>query len=499
MPPSSRSRISLGIGRRRGRRCRCPAARPSRTSCAGSSARRTRRRERSRHPLGVEREVGDHVGAAPAGQEGRAPTSRRRGSRRRCAPAARPRRRAGRRRRAVGGRGRGSWRPSNTTGPAGPPSSTGEAAACAALHIGSGLSVGRVRLAPAASGGRTCVRTPTPDHPDDQPEEASGRPAHHPGCPRAQPQGHLARPAARLPDRVHRAVRLGQVQPGVRHDLRRGPAPLRRVAVGVRPPVPRPDGQARRRLHRGPVAGGLDRPEVHVEEPPLHRRHHHRGLRLPPPALRPRRPAPLPGLRRPDRAADAAADRRPRARPRGGPPLPGAGPGHPRPQGGVRRALPAAPDRRLLPGPGRRRHPHPRRPAEARQAEEAHHRGGRRPAGGEGVVQAPADRLGRDRAAPGQRAGGPRLRRPAGQGPRPRDEVLRADGLPQRPHHRHRRARAALVLLQLARSAPAPSATASARGWRSTPTWSSPTPRRPSARARSSRGARPTSPTTSCA
>ena len=51
--------------------------------------------------------------------------------------------------------------------------------------------------------------------------------------------------------------------------------------------------------------GGLDRPEVHVEEPALDGRHDHRGLRLPPAALRPRRPAALPGLRRADRAADA--------------------------------------------------------------------------------------------------------------------------------------------------------------------------------------------------
>ena len=254
-----------------------------------------------------------------------------------------------------------------------------------------------------------------PRSPDDQAGDTSGGPAHHPGSPGAQPQGHLARPTARLADRVHRPLRVGQVQPGLRHHLRRGSAPLRRVAVGVRPAVPRPDGQARRRLHRGPVAGGLDRPEVHVEEPPFHGRHHHRGLRLPPAALRPRRPSPLPGLRRADRAADAAADRRPRARPRGGPPLPGARAGDPRPQGGVHRALPAAPDRRLLAGPRGRRDPHPRRPAEARQAEEAHDRGGRRPAGGEGVVQAPADRLGRDRAPAGERAGGPRLRRPAGR------------------------------------------------------------------------------------
>ena len=118
------------------------------------------------------------------------------------------------------------------------------------------------------------------------------------------------------PDRLHRAVRLGQVQPGLRHDLRRGPAPLRRVAVGLRPPVPRPDGQARRRLHRGPVAGGLDRPEVDQPQPALDRRHDHRGLRLPAPALRPHRRAALPGVRRADRAADAAADRRPGARAR---------------------------------------------------------------------------------------------------------------------------------------------------------------------------------------
>ena len=91
---------------------------------------------------------------------------------------------------------------------------------------------------------------------------------------------------ARPADRLHRALGLGEVVAGVRHHLRRGPAPLRRVAVGVRPPVPRADGQARRRLHRGPVAGDLDRPEVGVAQPALHGRHHHRDLRLPPPPLR---------------------------------------------------------------------------------------------------------------------------------------------------------------------------------------------------------------------
>ena len=52
----------------------------------------------------------------------------------------------------------------------------------------------------------------------------------------------------------HRPLRLGQEQPRLRHDLRRGPAPLRREPVGVRPPVPGPDGEAGRRPDRRPLA-----------------------------------------------------------------------------------------------------------------------------------------------------------------------------------------------------------------------------------------------------
>ena len=109
-------------------------------------------------------------------------------------------------------------------------------------------------------------------------------------------------------------VGLGQVVARLRHDLRRGPAPLRRVAVGVRAAVPRPDGQARRRLHRGPVAGDLDRPEVGVAQPALHRRHDHRDLRLPAAAVRAHRRPALPETAAPDHAPDPAADRRPGAR-----------------------------------------------------------------------------------------------------------------------------------------------------------------------------------------
>ena len=54
--------------------------------------------------------------------------------------------------------------------------------------------------------------------------------------------------------RHHRAERQRQEFAGLRYDLRRRPAPLCRVAVRLRPPVPRPDGQARRRPDRRAVA-----------------------------------------------------------------------------------------------------------------------------------------------------------------------------------------------------------------------------------------------------
>ena len=71
-----------------------------------------------------------------------------------------------------------------------------------------------------------------------------------------------------------------------------------------------PDGEARRRLHRRPLPGDLDRPEGRLPQPALDRGHADRDLRLHAPALRARRPPPLPELRPPDRAPDRAADRR---------------------------------------------------------------------------------------------------------------------------------------------------------------------------------------------
>ena len=116
-----------------------------------------------------------------------------------------------------------------------------------------------------------------------------------------------ARAAPRRADRVHGPVRIGQVVAGVRHDLRGGPAPLRGVAVVLRPAVPGPDGEARRRLHRGAVAGDLDRPEVDVAQPAVDGRHDHRDLRLPARPVRAGRTPALLQLRPPDRPPDPAS------------------------------------------------------------------------------------------------------------------------------------------------------------------------------------------------
>ena len=107
----------------------------------------------------------------------------------------------------------------------------------------------------------------------------------HPRRPYPQPGRIRPRPAARPADRDHRPVRLGQVA-GLRHHLRRGPAPLRRIAVGLRPPVPelmesRTSTTSRACRRRFP--SNRNRPRW---QPALDRRHHHRDLRLPAPAVR---------------------------------------------------------------------------------------------------------------------------------------------------------------------------------------------------------------------
>ncbi len=150
----------------------------------------------------------------------------------------------------------------------------------------------------------------------------------HPGRAPAQPEEHQPRNSAQHPDRHHRAFRLWQIVARLRHDLRRGPAPLRRIALRLRAAVPRPDGAAGSGFHRGPFACDRHRAENHHALAPLDGRHDHRNLRLPARGLQLDRHAALPEMRqahlaavhRPDRALHPAGrtgqERRPRDDPR---------------------------------------------------------------------------------------------------------------------------------------------------------------------------------------
>ena len=221
------------------------------------------------------------------------------------------------------------------------------------------------------------VRAPeSPEPPHVRPAPESHRPRrprhHHPRRPRAQSQERRRHHPARPAGGVHRAVRLRQVVARLRHYLRRGPAPLCRVLVGLRPPVPGDDAEAGRRPDRRPVAGHLHRAEDDVEEPALDRRHRHRDLRLHAPAVGARRHSLFAG----DGPAHRKPDRQPDGRPRAGTPRRHAhlraGAARARPQGrvqeGIGRAaeegLPAGQDRRRIPrDPGRqaaRQEVHPR-------------------------------------------------------------------------------------------------------------------------------------------
>ena len=215
---------------------------------------------------------------------------------------------------------------------------------------------------------------------------ARGRHGADPGARRAhpQPQEHRPRHPEEPARRHHRPVGIGQVEPGVRHALRGGPAPLRREPVGVRAPVPAADGQARRRRHRGPVAGDLDRAEGDLAQPALDRRHRHRDPRLPAPAVRARRHAVLPEPRPRAAGAERQPDGRrdPRVAPGDAPD--GARAGRARPQGRVRRAVRADAGAGLRALSRRRRHRRRRRRAEAEEGREARHRRRHRPHQGAG-------------------------------------------------------------------------------------------------------------------
>ena len=142
-------------------------------------------------------------------------------------------------------------------------------------------------------------------------------------------------------------------QPGLRHDLRRGPAPLRRVAVGVRPPVPRA-----RWTSPTSTSSRACRPAVSIDQKSTSKNPRstvgtitevYDYLRLL--YARAGRPhCPTCGAPIERQTPQQIVDRVLTAR--GGHPVPGAGAGDPRPQGRVRRAVPRSCRPRASPGPG---------------------------------------------------------------------------------------------------------------------------------------------------
>ena len=274
---------------------------------------------------------------------------------------------------------------------------------------------------------------------------------------------------------------LREVLARVRHDLRGGPAPLRRVALRLRAAVPADDGEARRRLDRRALAGDLDRPEDDLAQPALDGRHGDRDLRLPAPPLRADRPAALPGLRAADRRPVARPDRRAGAPARRGHEVHGQRAGRPRPQGRVQGRARGAPPRRIHAREGRRRAAAARGGHRPRQEVQAHDRGRRRPARDEGRPAPAADAVDRDRDVAGGGARRHRRRR------RRVDDVLaRTSPAPITASRSPSSSRASSRSTR--RTAPARAARGSARSSRSTPTCSSPTRRSRSRRARSYRG-----------
>ncbi len=227
-------------------------------------------------------------------------------------------------------------------------------------------------------------------------------------CAHPQPQEPQPRSAARAADRGHRTVRLGKVLADLRHALRRGPAPLRGIAVRLRAAVPVHHGQARRRQHRGALAGDRHRAEGELAQPALDRRHGDRDLRLPASAVRARRHPALSRSRHRAHRADSEPDGRPgaarcpRARPRRSSPRSCSDRKGEHlelledlaSQGFVRVRI----DGRDLRHGGA---------AEARSEEEAHHRGGGGPYARAARRRAAPGRILRDRAAPLRRARAP--------------------------------------------------------------------------------------------
>ena len=97
--------------------------------------------------------------------------------------------------------------------------------------------------------------------------------------------------------RHHRSERFGQKFAGLRHALRRGPAPLHRDVFALRAPILRSHGQAAGGQHPGHSAGHRHRAAQRGQDHPLDRRDDDGDLRLHEAALAAHLAALLPAMR----------------------------------------------------------------------------------------------------------------------------------------------------------------------------------------------------------
>ena len=139
---------------------------------------------------------------------------------------------------------------------------------------------------------------------------AAGRRRLDRGCrrPREQPEEPVRLHSPAPAHRRHRRLGLRKVDPGVRHHLRRGPAPVHGVDVALRPAVRRADAAAGARPADRHPARGRDRAARDARLAQVHRRHDHRGGPVPAPPLRAHR-RPAPSRHRPARHAALAPAR----------------------------------------------------------------------------------------------------------------------------------------------------------------------------------------------
>ncbi len=197
---------------------------------------------------------------------------------------------------------------------------------------------------------------------------------------------------------------LRQVLACLRHDLRRGPAPLCRIALGLCPPVPGNDAEAGRGPDRRAVAGDFDRAEDHLEKPALDRRHRHRDLRLYAAPVGAHRRALLAGDRPADRKPNRLADGRSHHGAAGRHASLPAGAARARTQGRVQERARRVDETWFPTGKDRRRVLRDRRRARARQEAQPRHRRGGRPPGRPPRYRDPPRRIAGDRPQARRRA-----------------------------------------------------------------------------------------------